>query len=400
VIVQKKTNRVALLSIVMSPLLDHCRQNQWAGFDPYDGLGSRLFSALPLKKSRMARLVFIQAVKRSPINLRPFLLVPKGQNPKALALFISALVRFIKSGLYHDETSIHELVTTLIALRSCNESFYCWGYNFDWQSRYFMVFRHEPNIIATTFAGNALIDAFEMTGIPRYLQIAVSAGHFLLYGLNLMESESELCFSYTPVDKSRVHNANLLAAAYLARLFTKTAGNEFYRASLKAARFSVNRQNADGSWYYGEDISQRWIDHVHTGFNLTALNNFHLFMKNDLFAHELQKGYVYYLEHLFTPAGLPKYCHDQIYPIDIHAIAQSIITLVELAHLDRRSNEQADFIFKWATAHMKCKAGYFYYQKKRLLTIRTDYIRWSQAWMLYALAVLAEKSLPAGVDSR
>ena len=28
-------------------LLDYCRSNDWAGYDPYDALNSRLFEALP-----------------------------------------------------------------------------------------------------------------------------------------------------------------------------------------------------------------------------------------------------------------------------------------------------------------------------------------------------------------
>ena len=36
------------------------------------------------------------------------------------------------------------------------------------------------------------------------------------------------------------------------------------------------------------------------------------------------------------------------------------------------------------------RRGFFYYQKRRLYTARTPYMRWSQAWMMYALARLLE----------
>jgi hypothetical protein len=40
--------------------------------------------------------------------------------------------------------------------------------------------------------------------------------------------------------------------------------------------------------------------------------------------------------------------------------------------------------------------GFFYYRVLRLCTIRTSYMRWSQAWMLVALvAVLRELSVTA-----
>ena len=34
--------------------------------------------------------------------------------------------------------------------------------------------------------------------------------------------------------------------------------------------------------------------------------------------------------------------------------------------------------------------GFFYYQKRRFYTVKKPYMRWSQAWMLYALARLLE----------
>ena len=42
--------------------------------------------------------------------------------------------------------------------------------------------------------------------------------------------------------------------------------------------------------------------------------------------------------------------------------------------------------------HMLDKRGFFYYRVLRLRTIRTSYMRWSQAWMLLALATLLEHS--------
>ena len=41
--------------------------------------------------------------------------------------------------------------------------------------------------------------------------------------------------------------------------------------------------------------------------------------------------------------------------------------------------------------HMWDERGFFYYRVLRLGTIRTSYMRWSQAWMLLALAVMRQK---------
>jgi len=39
---------------------------------------------------------------------------------------------------------------------------------------------------------------------------------------------------------------------------------------------------------------------------------------------------------------------------------------------------------------MQSKNGYFFYQKKRFFKNKISYMRWSQAWMLYALAIFAQ----------
>jgi hypothetical protein len=64
-------------------LKSYCEAQNFAGWDPYDGLNSRVFQATPLKHWDLARLAWIQGFKRSPINFRKLLLVPKNTTPKA-----------------------------------------------------------------------------------------------------------------------------------------------------------------------------------------------------------------------------------------------------------------------------------------------------------------------------
>lgn len=55
------------------------------GYNKHDGLNSP-FLHFTLGWSKWARIIAIQSVMRSPINLRPFLHVKKSYNPKGLAL--------------------------------------------------------------------------------------------------------------------------------------------------------------------------------------------------------------------------------------------------------------------------------------------------------------------------
>jgi hypothetical protein len=375
-------------------LLAYCRFNNWAGFDPYDGLTSPLFRRLPFLQNRAARLAAIQFMKRSSINLRPLLGIVPDQNPKALALFVSALVKLVNAGLVHDPGIVRAVVNQLIDRQSPGRNQACWGYNFDWQTRFGLVPKFTPNIICTSFAGNALLDVHEKFGDRSFLQLARSAGRFILTGLNISENAKGICFSYTPLDRAKVHNANLLGAAFLARLHRVTGEKDVLDHAARAVRYSALSQSPDGSWPYGENQVQKWIDNFHTGYNLTALDRFSHFAGIDEYEQNIRKGFAFYRSNFFERGCLAKYYHNRLYPIDIHSIAQSIITLLSLQRCDAGNMPLARDICSWALANMKDEAGFFYYQKKRWYTNRISYMRWSQAWMLLALAGLLEQGHP------
>jgi hypothetical protein len=369
-------------------LMEYCRNKDWAGYDPYDGLNSRLFRALPFSNKRLPRLAFIQLMKRLPFNLRPLFLISPEQNPKGLAVFSSALLNLAESGSLDDDEMIKSLLQKMIDLRTPRSAYHCWGYNFDWQNRIFFLPRFSPNIICTTFAGNTLLDAYSRFSDIKYLNMAVSAGNFLLNGLYISGSGDEICFSYTPYERDYVHNANLLGAAYLARLYSITGKKNFLEPASAAVRFTVRRQQADGSWPYGENKIQQWTDNFHTGYNLLALKRFSEYTGTTEYNENIRKGFSFYLNNFFTEEGLPKYYHNSLYPIDIHSISQSIITLVEFRELDEGNIDLALNIFAWALKEMKSEEGYFYFQIQRHYKNRIPYARWSQAWMLLSLSVL------------
>ncbi|HVS20687.1 MAG TPA: hypothetical protein VHD88_02500, partial [Pyrinomonadaceae bacterium] len=88
-----------------------CRAHDFAGYDPYDGLNSRLFQATPLKHSRFARLAWTQIFKKSPVNLRRLALVPPQRNPKGTALFaLAALADYRRLQTVETETDARALV--------------------------------------------------------------------------------------------------------------------------------------------------------------------------------------------------------------------------------------------------------------------------------------------------
>jgi len=385
----------------ISLLLRYCRDQSWAGYDPYDGLNSPLARTF-LFNSRFARTAFTQMVKRSPVNLRPILGINKDRNPKGVALCARAVMLLAdrdgvelpsnvetasgsRTGGF--ETDLSFLMSRLLKLRCESYAEACWGYNFDWQSRAFFAPVGTPNVVCTVFAAHAYLDLYERTGSESVLEMVRSSCRFLLDRLNRTTDADGDCFSYTPLDNSRVHNVNLLAAELLARTFTKTGIAEYHDAAERATQFTLARQRRDGSWLYGEAESQAWIDSFHTGFVLVSLRHLMEYLDNPGWRMALDSGYQFYEKRFFLADGTPGYYHDRRTPHDVHSAAQGVITFVEMTDLMPNAKAMAKRVVRWSIENLQDPRGFFYFQRHRLYTIKTSYMRWAQAWMLYALSL-------------
>lgn len=380
------------LKTATGKLLDYCRAEGWAGYDPYDALNSRVFEALPFLNSRIPRIALTQLLKRSPVNLRSLALIPKTQNPKALGLFLSAFLR-LANDLADRDALIRTMLERLAALRAPNAPYWCWGYSFPWQGRKVVVPKGAPNLVCTTFVGEALLDVYERRHDGQCLAMAVSAAEYLLNDLYWTDSNGTAGFSYPLAAlRNQIHNANFLASALLARVYKHTGEERFLGPALQAARYSAAQQQADGAWQYGEAASQQWIDNFHTGYNLCGLRSLSNSIGTTEFDTPIRSGFAFYRAHYFREDGAVRYFHDRTYPIDIHCVAQSILTLLTFRDLEPANLELAQSVYRWAMAHMWDERGFFYYRVLRSCTIRTSYMRWSQAWMLLAMSTLLAES--------
>jgi hypothetical protein len=106
----------------------------------------------------------------------------------------------------------------------------------------------------------------------------------------------------------------------------------------------------------------------------------------------LRRGYEFWRQAFFLEDARPRYYHDRDYPSDAHSAGAAVVALLELADLDASARDFARRVALWAIRNLRDPRGFFYYQRGRFYTIRTPYMRWSQAWMLYALARLGEES--------
>jgi hypothetical protein len=376
----KYTN--ALIGKSLNRLGEYCEKENYRGWDNFDGLNSWVFKNSPLYRSSFFRLAWIQIFKRSPVNFRRLAFVPKGLNSKGLALFVSGLVA---RGEY-DEAKL--LIDCLKEMACSGYSGISWGYNFDWQARSFLTPIGTPNLVSTVFVINSLLDYYDKTKTESCLELAKDGCEFILGNLLLFEDEDTLCFRYMPGNTARVHNVNMLGAALLARVFQLTGDAIFYEKSKKAMSYAIKALNADYSWFYGEADFQRFIDNFHTGFNLVSLLNWMKYTRDYRWEGELTNAYKYFIDTFWLKNGCPKYYHNSLYPIDIHCSAQGIVTCLEMSKYNHKSMPFAMKIAKWAIDNMQDDTGYFYYQKTKWYTNKISYIRWSQAWMFYALSSL------------
>jgi hypothetical protein len=380
------------LTSVHSDLWNYCRAHDFAGYDPYDGLNSLLFQSTPLRDSRLARLAWTQLFKRSSVNFRKLTGVPRERNAKGLALFaLAALANYRRTRTWEAEVEARELLDDLIAMSLKGFKGACWGYNFDWQSRSFFAPKGTPTIVPTAFAARALCEATEIDR-DTYLPYARTICDFILNDLKrTVETSDEICFSYSPLDQTRVFNSSLMAAEALGTVGGFLKEQSLCELAIRAARYVIRRQRADGSWAYGTDSHQAWSDNFHTAFILTSLSRVvEVCDARDELDAALARGYEFWRERFFLSHGWPKYYPERLYPADIHSCAAAIVGLVELRGRFPATLELAEQIAIWAIENLRSPRGYFYYQRKRFYTNRIEYMRWAQAWMAYALARLLE----------
>ncbi len=386
-------SRANLLPRVKS-VLKYVQATNYEGYDLFDGLNSKFLKSTVFYRSRYFRLALIQFCKKSSVNLRPLLGVSRGFNPKGGALFLMGLIHLFQTfgdEIYSNEAYIlFQRLRHQVLSRTVGNA---WGYNFDWQARAFYVPEGTPNLVTSVFVGRALLAYYKCFHDPQALDLALGVSDFILSEMICHEDDYFLCFRYIPAEDTEVHNANLLAASYLAETLCFFSGSRqqvIREKILKSIRFSTADINPDGSWPYGTLPFHRWVDNFHTGFNIESLYSIQDCLQIDDYTMVLNQVIEYYLDHLFDDVGLPKYYRDHLYPIDVHVLAESIIILNLLRQRAYPGKASRRLLIEKTLIELVAKfqdeRGYFYYQKRSRDWNKIPYIRWGQAWMFYALA--------------
>ena len=367
-----------------------CISNNFAAYDPFDGLSSPL-RHFSLNK-RYPQIFLQQFVRRFPIfNLRPILGIYPNQSAKGMGLILSGYVSLFKSTqkkVY--KKKIYELLAWLIKHQNNNYHGSCWGNHFDYQSKLFYLPKGEPTVVWTSLIGLAIIRAFDSLEDLRLLNICKSICEFIDKDLKLLNDEDGSCISYIPKEVKPVHNANLLAASMLAATGYRTNNSRYMEKARNAVYYTIKKQNSDYSWYYGIYDYQNWIDNWHTGYNLDSLKIYFECTNDQIVKDLMLKGLNYYIDNFFTESGLAKYYHNQIYPIDIQCCSQSIKTLVFFSELNSRCLNVALKVADWTIDNMQDSEGFFYFRDYNNQLNKTPMMHWGQATMFESLSMLLE----------
>ena len=332
-------------------------ENDFAGADPFDGLESRVFQASGLNRFRLARLLWVQAIKRGPDVLRTAARIPKRVNPKTLALLLGAA----------DGVPLGDFKARLMAMQNADGG---WGYPFAWQARAFYAAQNQSNAIVTSF----VMDGLWAAGVTGNDPVMQRSADFI---------ENELWrdgyFAYVANTHAEVHNASLWAAFALSRVLP---GNDKTECAVLRV---LDAQRGDGSWAYGTLHHHQFVDGFHTGYVLDLLDRLRRSGMTGLDG-AIVRGWAFYRDACFDADGLPRSFAGRDGYLDAHSVAQAMASLCRFGDY-----AGANKIAIWAVKHLyEERRGVFYAGMGRFGADRRVYLRWTQSWMVWALSIVIE----------
>lgn len=386
--------------------LSYWEKKDYKSTDIGDIMSSSLYLNLNIYKRQIKLGKYLyspldQLVKRYPNILRSlFKLDRLNEYPQAYAMIIRGVLNIYPQNY---DPKLKKLAVNLSdRLMKLNSPYVynlAWGQPFNWPSRDLMK-KNIPRTTVTSQVAEAFLDLYELFGDDKHLEVANSSCLFFIEDLNYAkDTEGDFCLSYTTEDDYKVHNASMMAASVMCRVYGHTNKQEYLEFAKRLINFTMKHQNLDGSWYYSnEEINpSKTIDNYHTGFVLESLSKIPVSFFKDQeqeIQRALNRGADFYVENLFTTEGIPKYRHNKLYPIDIQSCMQSIITLHYLRDHEIDYGNLMKKVVKYSIENFYDEQGRFYYRQYKNRLDKSSYLRWGDSWAIFALSLLYKTSIP------
>jgi len=357
------------------------------GWDPYDALCSPLFGLPVLRSNRALRYGSQQALKRARWNLRPLLRIPVQLNPVSIGLYLQGQALRVQSdpsSRRRRRDKAQAAIRRLAATATPGYSGSCWGYPFDWETRYGSAPAGTPTVVATGMVANGLWSAHQAFRLEEARGLILSAAEFVLRDLPRVEGlDGSFCWTYGPGSRQAVVNATLKGARLLAQAHRLDVRSELLQTARRSVRFALGQQLPSGAWPYS--LTDRRTDNFHTGYVLECLRAYRRHSGDHSVDDAIDRGWTYYRRSFFTDDLTPKYYDDRVDPLDATACAQAIITLCEFDDVAAAAR-----VAEHALRRLGLPDGSFAFQCRRGRTIRIPFLRWSTAWMYCAMSRLAQ----------
>jgi hypothetical protein len=394
------------LKLKTDNLLNWLSQNGWQGWDPYDIKGSDIGIYLQSQPRTFIKKCFNKAFHYTtilwPITTRKLCRIHPQINAKGMGLLLGSYAQLHQlhpnNTAYLDEAT--DIANWLINHRVTTYSGYSWGYPFDWQSCIFIP-KNTPSSVVSSTIGDGFYQLYLATKNTKYLDICKEICTFFIENLKITYNKNGgTCRSYTPIDDYQVHNANLFVAEFLARIGKETQHQAWLDEALSLAQFALNEQQPDGFLpYWGLEQTNQYSngkinsDHYHSGFEIRCLYQLWKHTEYEPLKKAYSRYFDWYNNHMFQNNTKPLIKPNQLYPINIHACAESILCRSKLLPDHPEFEGQILQTLEWISKTMEYKPGQYTYIRQKLLGIpissKIPMLRWGQAWMLRSLSEYA-----------
>lgn len=370
-------------------------KNGFDGYDPFDLMDwilNYLGNSPDKFLNKIRNKLLLELEKIAPILIRKILNIKPKKNAKAIGLLFTSYVNLfyvVKNKIYLERANLCK--KWLLENYSKRYKGMSWGYPFDWQSKK-LIPKYTPSGVVTAIVGDGFWTDYKLLGNSKSLEVCKQICEFFLRGLNIQKFDADkICFSYTPIDDFQVHNANLFVAEFLIRIGKEINNSNYISYGKMATNFSISQQNKNGSiFYWGKNqnhYNPSYLDHYHTGFEIRNLYSIAKSTQEKKYQMAFEKYYSFYKKIFFTKTGFPKFSPTNLYPLDIHTCAESILCNCIFKNKSRK--KFVENLIIQINNKMLTQQGWYIYRIEKIcglkIKTRIPYLRWGQSWMLRAL---------------
>ena len=359
------------------------RRDDYRGHDPFDLPNSPLLP-VPEHWVRTQLVISKFGSRLAPDWLRRALRVPLIEDPKTYAC---AYFAYRALGRDDDAAATADRLARLAAPT--------WGYDFTWPTRTSGINpRGASTLVPGAFAIFALADAVAR-GVPHGDVLARATDHYATRHRSAGPDGEFL--AYFAGGGVNTHNANLLGCAALSVAAHVLGRDDWQEVSARCAETTLVRVGDDGYIRYAEHRSGEWTDcfhHLYVMASLLALARLNPELDAERAEAAVERMRAYLRREFLRGDGLLNYYAGQLYPIDPHNYAAAAIYAVLFGSDDDIPSGQAGQLLRVVDERMwDERRGCYLHRRYRRRTDGRVFVRWTQAWMLAALALASRRDV-------